>query len=98
LTSRAHYRSRLGRPADTHCTEYCPQGNLSYRDAAEQVFPGTLSVIDPTVYVYQKTLHVNNETLSGMPTLVDDEDGKNNDLLFAVTNGNLVYNAEVRRN
>ena len=75
-----------------------PQGNFSYRDAAGQVFPGTLSVIDPTVDVYYMTLQVNSETLTGFATLVDDGDGRNNDFLFAVANGNLAYNAEVRRN
>ncbi|MDH6153716.1 MULTISPECIES: hypothetical protein [Paraburkholderia] len=73
-------------------------GSLSYRDAAGQIFPGTLSIIDPTVDVYRMTLHVGSQTLTGMATLVDDGHGRNNDFLFAVANGALAYNAELRRN
>lgn len=73
-------------------------GNVAYRDAAGQTFAGTLSVIDPSVDVYGMTLQVGSQTLTGMATLVDDGDGRNNDFLFAVANGALAYNAEVRRN
>ncbi len=75
-----------------------PNGNLSYRNAAGQVFSGILFVLDPTVDVYGMTLQVGSQTLSGMATLVNDGDGRNNDFLFAVANGNLAYNAELRRN
>jgi hypothetical protein len=73
-------------------------GNISYRDAAGQIFAGTLSVIDPTVDVYRMTLQVGSQTLTGMATLVDDGHGRSNDFLFAVANGALAYNAELRRN
>lgn len=73
-------------------------GNVSYRDAAGQAFAGTLSVLDPTVDVYRMTLQVGSQTLTGLATLVDDGDGRNNDFLFAVVNGALAYNAELRRN
>jgi hypothetical protein len=72
-------------------------GNLSYRDSAGQLFPGTLSVMDPTVDVYRMTLQVGSQTLTGMATLVDDGDGRNNDFVFAVANGNLAYNSELIR-
>ena len=73
-------------------------GNLSYRDAAGQIFAGTLSVMDPTVDVYRMTLQVGGQTLTGMATLVNDGHGRSNDFLFAVANGALAYNAELRRN
>jgi hypothetical protein len=73
-------------------------GNVSYRNAAGQTFAGTLSVMDPTVDVYRMTLQVGSQTLTGMATLVDDGHGRNNDFLFAVANGALAYNAELRRN
>jgi hypothetical protein len=72
-------------------------GNLSYRDAAGQVFPGTLFVLDPTVDVYGMTLQVGSQTLTGIATLVDDGSGRDNDFLFAVANGNLAYSAVLRR-
>jgi hypothetical protein len=72
-------------------------GDLSYRDAAGQVFPGRLLVIDPTVDVYGMTLQVGSQTLTGFATLVDDGSGRDNDFLFAVANGNLAYSAELGR-
>jgi hypothetical protein len=44
------------------------------------------------------TLQVGGQTLTGLATVVDDGDGRDNDFLFAVANSALAYNAELRRN
>jgi hypothetical protein len=73
-------------------------GNVVYQDAFGQIFAGTLFVLDPTVDVYGMTLQVGGQSLTGLATLIDDGDGRNNDFLFAVTNGTLAFNSELRRN
>jgi hypothetical protein len=72
-------------------------GNLSYRDAAGQAFPGTLFVMDPTVDIYGMTLQVGSQTLTGFATLLDDGSGEDNNVVFSVANGNLAYSAVLRR-
>lgn len=73
-------------------------GNVLYQDAFGQIFAGTLFVTDSTVDVYGMTLQAGGQLLTGLATLVDDGDGRNNDFLFAVTNGTLAFNSELRRN
>jgi hypothetical protein len=73
-------------------------GNVVYQDASGRTFAGTLFVMDPTVDAYGMTLQVGSQSLTGLATLVDDGDGRNNDFLFAVTNGTLAFNSEQRRN
>jgi len=73
-------------------------GNVIYRDASGQTFAGTLFVMDPTVDVYGMRLQVDGQSLTGLATRVDDGDGPSNDFLFAVANGTLAFNAELRRN
>jgi hypothetical protein len=73
-------------------------GNVVFRDASGQTFAGTLFVLDSSVDVYGMTLQVRGQALTGLATLVDDGDGRNNDFIFAVANGALAYNAELKRN
>lgn len=73
-------------------------GNIAFQNAAGQTFVGTLFVLDPSVDVYGMTLQVGGQTLTGLATVVDDGDGRDNDFLFAVANSALAYNAELRRN
>jgi hypothetical protein len=73
-------------------------GNVVYQDASGQTFAGNLIVMDPGVDVYGMSLQVGGQSLTGLATLVNDGGGPNNDFLFAVANGTLAYNAELRRN
>jgi hypothetical protein len=72
-------------------------GNVVYRDASGRTFPGTLIVMDPEVDVYRMTLQVGGQPLTGLATLVDDGDGRDNDFVFAIASGEVAYNAELAR-